>query len=588
MDLHWQLGTRSARLHHMGKKFSRVAHTQRTSAAAYIALAGLTLTVIARFGKLPPNPQIPSQHYDAKTNPLPDVAPIHRRSKLFRRLLSHIQRLNIRSDTVAPLSDSQRRDLHQAIDTLTANHPDQTGVYLLSQGTDAFAARLAVIMSAEKSLDLQYYIWDSDVTGMLLFQAVRQAAERGVRVRLLIDDNNTLGNDPIFVTLNRYPNIEVRLYNPNRYRTLRWLGFIGDLPRLNRRMHNKSLTADNRVSITGGRNIGDEYFAVEGNVFFADLDTLLIGQVVPQISQDFDRYWNSALAYPVEAIVRQRDTSRAVVQYTARRLRRQNRRAKALRKRYLALVKNTAFVTQLRAKGLPLFWARVELVGDDPDKTLGFRSGKLRLRRRVSREFMRILRTPTRQLRIVSPYFVPTKAGTRALIQLAKQGVDIGILTNAMSATDVKIVHSGYAKYRKRLLRHGIDLYEMKPNARTEKFRDKYITGSTGSSLHAKTFEIDGQKIFIGSYNFDPRSEQFNTEMGVIVHSPALAQTVFDGLQQNVPTASYRVRLKFGRLRWITHEHGKTLVYTHEPNTQAWERAAVWLLAHLPFVEVLL
>lgn len=585
--MHWQRFAQQPILSQLGKQIGRVTH-HRLRAANYVALAGVSLIAMARFGKLPPNPQIPSQHYDANTNPLPNIAPIHRKPKLFRRLLSHIQRLNIRSDTVAPMSADQRRALHEAIDALTAKHPNQTGVYLLGQGTDAFAARLAAIMSAEKSLDLQYYIWDSDVTGMLLLQALRQAAERGVRVRLLIDDNNTLGNDPIFITLNRHPNIEVRLYNPNRYRTLRWLGFIGDLPRLNRRMHNKSLTADNRVSLTGGRNIGDEYFAVEGNVFFADLDTLLIGQVVPQISQDFDRYWNSPLAYPVEAIVRQRHSSRAVVQHTVRRLRRQNRRSKALRKRYLTMVKNTDFVTQLRDKGLPLFWARVELVSDDPDKTLAIRTGKRSLRRRVSHDFMRILRTPTRQLRIVSPYFVPTKAGTRALIDLAKQGVDIAVLTNAMSATDVKIVHSGYAKYRKRLLRHGIRLYEMKPNARTQKFRDRYVTGSTGSSLHAKTFEIDGQKIFIGSYNLDPRSERFNTEMGVIVHSPKLAQTVFDELQQNVATASYHVQLKLGRLRWSTQEHGKTQIYTHEPNTQAWERAAVWLMAHVPFVEVLL
>lgn len=491
------------------------------------------------------------------------------------------------SNDLPPSTPSSRfqslgsQSLANGIADLVKANPNKTGVYPLNNGMDAFAARMLLIMTAEKTLDLQYYIWNNDITGNLMFQAIKDAADRGVRVRLLLDDNNTRGLDPTLWLLDKHPNIEVRLMNPNTYRAWRWLGFVGDFKRLNHRMHNKSITADSQISITGGRNIGDEYFSLNQQTVFSDLDIMTVGNVVPQISQDFDRYWNHRLAFPLTDMVNQPEQAALnkvftpSTQKTDKTSSQQLDPVLTMKDAYLKRIVALDFVNQIKQQRLKLYWTTTDFISDDPDKLLGEPSNKIQ-------RIVDSLGNTQRHLNLVSAYFVPTQGGVDYFVGLAKKGVDIKVLTNAMSATDVKVVHAGYAKHRKQLIENGIKLYEMKPNAVKDQLRDSYLTGNSGTSLHAKTFESDGERIYIGSFNFDPRSASLNTEMGITIHSPAMAQYMAHDYEKSLPTSSYAVTLNGDNLQWQTIENGKPVTYTEEPHTKSWERTVVWMLSHLP------
>ncbi|MBA4094770.1 MAG: hypothetical protein C0489_11885, partial [Candidatus Accumulibacter sp.] len=381
--------------------------------------------------------------------------------------------------------------LGQAIAPLAAVHPGRSGVHPLIDGRDAFAARILLARSAERSLDVQYYIWRGDLTGTLMLDTLRSAAARGVRVRLLLDDNNTGGLDPILAAFDREPNVEVRLFNPFALRRWRGFGYLTDFSRLNRRMHNKSFTADSQATIVGGRNIGDEYFGVAGEMLFVDLDVLAVGPVVRDVSQDFDRYWNSASAYPVAALVDGTDAEppAALAQ-----------RAAALREqpgaqRYLEAIRTSPFAEQLVQRRLPLEWSVTRLVSDDPAKVLGQADPE----ERMAVGLRKLLGEPKRQLDLVSPYFVPSKEAAQTLGDIARGGVRVRVLTNSLEATDVAAVHAGYAKWRRELIAAGVSLFELRrrwgpelPQAGKGRF------GSSASSLHAKTFGVDGRAVYIG------------------------------------------------------------------------------------------
>ncbi len=478
------------------------------------------------------------------------------------------------------------QSMADGIAELVKSNPQKTGVYPLPDGMDAFAARMLLISTAEKTLDVQYYIWNNDITGNLMFQAIKEAAERGVRVRLLIDDNNTRGLDPTLWVLNDHPNIEVRLMNPNRFRSWRWLGFVGDFERLNHRMHNKSITADSQITITGGRNIGDEYFSLNQEMVFSDLDVLMVGHIVPQMSQAFDQYWNHKLAFPITDLVKKPEPS-ALNQVFTPKTQKADKPASQqldpvlkLKNDYLKRLVAIDFVNQIKQQKLPLYWASVQLLTDNPDK-LGSKANTQGL------DINQSLGKISRELNLISAYFVPTEQGTDYFINLAKKGVAVNILTNAMSATDVKLVHSGYAKHRKDLLKAGVKLYELKPNAIKDNLRDSYLTGSSATSLHAKTFESDGEKVYIGSFNFDPRSALTNTELGVAIAHPVLANKIRNEFLQALPTTSYTLSLKDDNIQWSTLENGQIVTYDEEPQTKAWQRTVVWMLSHLPLEKFL-
>ena len=467
--------------------------------------------------------------------------------------------------------------LGQAIAPQLLEHPEQSGIHPLPDPLEAFAARMLLAHAAERSLDVQYYIWRGDQTGTLLLQALVAAADRGVRVRLLLDDGGTAGLDRELAALAQHPRIEVRLFNPFVLRWPKPLGYVTDFARANRRMHNKSFTADNQASIVGGRNVGDEYFGATDGVLFSDVDVLAVGPIVPEVSQDFDRYWDSPSAWPAQAILPPTsDADRAQLAANATRI-----AASGAAQAYTQAVRQTPFITDLLAQTLALQWSRVQMVSDDPAKVLGQapRSGLL------VDQLHRVLGTPQRSVSLVSPYFVPTAAGTEALARLSRSGVAVRVMTNAYEATDVPLVHAGYAQYRKALLQSGVALYEMQHMAPPGQDRHARLNplGSSGSSLHAKTFAIDGERAFVGSFNFDPRSALLNTELGFVIDSPVLARQIDQAFDTEVPRRSYTLQLSpSGAIEWRSTGSSPPTVHTVEPGSRWWSRAGLKLMSWLP------
>jgi putative cardiolipin synthase len=472
--------------------------------------------------------------------------------------------------------DTAGTRLGAGVTPLVQAHPGLSGIYPLVDGRDAFAARALLANHAERSIDLQYYIWRNDLTGVLMLDALRRAAARGVRVRLLLDDNNTAGLDPTLVALDRDPNIEVRLFNPFAQRAWRSLGYLTDFARLNRRMHNKSFTVDNQVTIVGGRNIGDEYFDAAGDVLFVDLDVMAIGPAVRAVSRDFDRYWNSESAYPITALVdgEAAEAPRALAERAAA------MSTKPAAQAYLQALRTLPFVEQLAQRSLPLEWAEARLVSDDPAKVRG--AGQAQAR--VGVRLRALLGEPQRQLDLVSPYFVPGKETTAALTAISAQGARVRILTNSLEATDVAAVHAGYVKWRRELLQAGVSIYELRREgiAQTQQRRVGAL-GSSASSLHAKTFAVDRQRIFVGSFNLDPRSLDLNTEMGLVIDSPALAAELDTRLTDTMPAQAYQVTLgPDGKLVWLEQTSQQVVRHEEEPGAGFWKRAEVRLLSWLP------
>ena len=348
------------------------------------------------------------------------------------------------------LQDTADTAIGRALAESSARHPGLTGLHLLDDGQDAFAARALLARAAERSIDAQYYIWHGDITGTLLFNELRAAADRGVRVRLLQDDNTTYGLDETLAALDAHPNIEVRLFNPFLIRSPRWIGYVTDFSRLNRRMHNKSFTVDNQATIIGGRNIGDEYFGAGDGGLFVDLDVLAIGPVVREVSSDFDRYWASASSYPADRILPRVPASRLEeIDADAQRIEKD-----PAAQRFVDALQRTPIITRLAESSLPLYWSPVRLVSDDPAKALGQAPREGLLITRLDR----LLERPEQHLQLVSGYFVPTKKGVDGFTAMAERGVDLNIITNALEATDVPVVHAGYAKRRKPLLEAGVRL----------------------------------------------------------------------------------------------------------------------------------
>jgi cardiolipin synthase C len=498
---------------------------------------------------------------------------------VLRRFVGILPTLEGRTESHA-LEDTTGTRLHAALAPMIDAHPGLSGVFELHDGRDAFAARVLLCEAAERTLDLQYYIWRNDMSGTRVFEAVKNAADRGVRVRLLLDDNNTGGLDPWIGALDSHPLIEVRLFNPFVMRRWRWRNYLGDFPRLNRRMHNKSFTADNLVTIVGGRNMSDEYFEAHAKVSFVDLDVLATGPVVREVSKSFDEYWESESSYPAERIIGR--ATKMAVKRTAKMARAALSEPKAVA--YANALASCFLVQDLLAGKMRFHWAKTRMMADDPAKALD----RARLRDTLPERLRVALGSPQRELLLVSPYLVPTSSGVSEFMRLGHAGVTIRILTNALEATDVAIVHAGYAKRRRRLLEAGVTLFELRRTTprRTRRERrmrrDRRLTGSSGSSLHAKTFAIDGNRVFIGSLNFDPRSARLNTEIGFLIDSPKLAQTLADWFEDEVPARAYRVELdRHHRLRWVAMDDEEVIYYA-EPGTSVWQRAGVALLALLP------
>ncbi len=358
-------------------------------------------------------------------------------------------------------------------------------------------------------------------------------------------------------------------------RNFRPVAYLSDFSRLNRRMHNKSFTADGVVSIVGGRNIGDEYFGAGEGVMFADLDVAVTGPVVAAIQTDFDRYWRSESTYAAERILPP-NTAAAALNTEASQ--------DAATQGYLKRLRESDFAAQLLQNNITFTWAPATLFSDDPAKGLG----KALPDNTVIAHITPLMDSAQHELMIVSPYFVPTRKGTDMLSTIAQRGVNVAVLTNSLAATDVGVVHAGYAKYRRDLLANGVRLFELKPEATITDAEKGAIGGSSGASLHAKTFTVDGRYLFVGSFNMDPRSATLNTEMGLVFDHPQLAQRISQDLHQHVAEHTYAVMLdKQGKLQWHTQENSRNITLDTEPQSGPIQRIGLWIMSKLPIEHLL-
>ena len=472
-----------------------------------------------------------------------------------------------------PLVDASRAALGNR------QQDQQSGFYLLNDGLSAFVARVSLIETARASLDLQYYIFSDDITGRIIISRLLEAADRGVRVRVLVDDLGTRVDNPLVATLHEHPNIQIRLFNPVKARggLLRLMEMGVTFGRTNHRMHNKLMLADSLVMIAGGRNLGDEYFS-NTNLDFQDVDVLTTGPVVQAGMQSFDDYWNSQAALPVDRVLDAGNAHMALAEMR-----------EAL-KAFLVEQRDSEFVDALRGSSLgrklvagevPLEWGTATLYADPPNKALTHTDTPRE--EYLLNDLKKMLDDAEQRLQISSAYFVPGKPGVALFSDKEKAGVEVSILTNSLSTTDVAIVHSGYSRYRKPLLESGVELWELRAEA-GQRQRMRWFQGESRASLHAKTFVIDHDRSFIGSVNLDGRSLIQNTEVGLLIESEALNRqlsTLFD--RWVASDSAWRLSLNDeNKLQWQAADNGEPVIHEHDPETSRWQRFRVWLLSWLP------
>lgn len=485
------------------------------------------------------------------------------------------------SQTTNTKTDST--DLVAAISEQNEIHPDLSGYHPIVTGANAFASRSILTSMATRNIDAQYYIWHDDQAGQLMLKDLWDAAERGVIVRLLLDDfNNSAKFDQHLLRFASHPNIAVRIINPLMYRKFQTLNFVTGLPRINRRMHNKSMTFDKQITIIGGRNIGDEYLSNDKNSQFADLDVLLIGKVVADIDNSFASYWSAPISFDIQtlATLDKGETTDFLEGLDKLRADEKNNSKSSLDV-YKTAIEDSSIDSDLIYKRVPFRWTDMQFLSDDVGKL----TKTVPANTNLVHQLRTLLGSPTKRLTIISSYFVPTKDGVNTLVELAEAGIDIKILTNSFDATDVTAVHSGYSQWRPSLLRAGVKIYELKSTASEEKRENKLwkARSQSSTSLHAKTFAVDDYQVFIGSYNVDPRSANINTEMGVIINDEELAKQLHSALSDELLGQAYEVKLlENGSLQWHTVEAGEKVVYDSEPRVDISDHVWLTIMSWLP------
>lgn len=474
--------------------------------------------------------------------------------------------------------------LQAAADALSVAHSGRSAVRLIPDGREAFALRVQSARLAQRTLDVQTYIWRDDATGRFIAHELLCAADRGVQVRVLLDDMDARPRQVVLEALDRHPNITVRLFNPFRTRS-GWLRTIAEISqrgkRLNRRMHNKVWIADGCIAISGGRNIGDEYFSAAEHINFIDLDVMLLGPAIDEACSEFERYWECRLAVPVSRLRR----------YSRERLDPERLRARLEASARAAATtdyaRDVAGETTLAALfDRDFVWSRhVRVVADDPRKALGEAGAESS---RVLDSIATRIRATSREVQLISPYFVPGVGGTAALRSLVHQGASVEILTNSLSATDVAIVHSGYAKYREPLLEAGVRIFELKSAFAPDEGHTRFRVGSSRASLHTKAAVIDGEHVFVGSFNIDPRSAELNCEMGVWIRNRLLADELRRSFRRGTsPRHAFELRVNDAGLEWVECEGERKIIHRREPYAGWLRRTIVRILEALPIESLL-
>jgi putative cardiolipin synthase len=470
-------------------------------------------------------------------------------------------------------------------------NPGTSGFQLLNKGSESLNMRLAMIRAAEKTLDMQYYAIHDDITANLLLEALLRAAERGVRIRFLLDNIAVNDVSRSLSAMDNVQNIEIRIFNPltTRDQSLpsRIAGLFTDLEKATKRMHNKVLIVDNQMAVTGGRNLGDEYFDAAGDVNFNDLDILAAGPVVAKMSNSFDEYWNSEDAFPILTLYPRSTDPKALAKI------RQELRdnwEKQLKKPDGKQMLESRLSERLKNAEIPLIWAPAELAVDDAEK---IDKPEEHVVSKPLRYMTYLANKGKNEFVLVSPYFVPQQEGVDWLGSLVKRGMDVKVLTNSLSSTDVVAVHMGYQRYRKDVIKSGVELYEMKTvSGKRPRQRLFGSSAPAHASLHSKVYVVDKKDIVIGSFNFDPRSVDLNTEIALVIHSPALASQLLKMFNETTqPDSSYRVLLdeksKTACLVWVTKENGREVRYKHDPKAGIWRNVQWRLMALLPIEDQL-
>jgi cardiolipin synthase C len=475
-----------------------------------------------------------------------------------------------------------------------SEHGGNSGFRIIPVGVDGFLTRVQMIDAAERTLDVQYFIFRGDETGRLITAALLRAADRGVRIRILIDDGDTVAGDEQILALSGHPSVELRIFNPFGYRGhahwLRAAEFLFNMPRLDYRMHNKLLVSDNAVALIGGRNIGNQYFQMDPESQFADDDVFTVGPVVQKLSETFDEFWNSKLAIPAAALGGGKHAAATLAKSRHHLLwSRPMRTLDSPGIDYAALIKTDEPYAGMVAGRLPLVWAQAQVVSDSPDKkdvVNGAQPGRLMVRP-VTKAAAQV----HTELLMVTPYFIPARDEMQLLNTLLRQSTRVAILTNSLESAPDVMAQAGYVRYRRSMLENGADVYEVRSMLGSQRGSGQTVRISRfgNYSLHAKLFVFDRQRLFIGSMNFDQRSKRLNTEIGLIIESPELAQQIctrFASMTQ--PQNAYVVSLSAGkppasrRLVWTTIEQGKVVEYTQEPARSWGQRMKARLLAFLP------
>ena len=461
---------------------------------------------------------------------------------------------------------------------------EHSGFRLMPLGVYSLDARVQLAQRAQRSLVVQYYQFENDATGRLLMRALREAGARGVQVRLLVDDLYTTKSQQLLLALSQTPNVDVRLFNPfccgrNGFLS-RFAASPHEIGRLNHRMHNKLFIADGAMAVVGGRNIADEYFVLSEAQNFIDMDALVVGKVLPQLESIFDAYWNSEQVWPVADIVRgEGGRTPTAADFDA-----SIGMAAAPPKIVLPpsdVLGYGPIAEELDGGRMGLLWGEAHAIADPPTKPTTMTADEA-IATSVTMKVWTLLMDAKFEVDLTSPYLVPGERGMAAFEDLAKRKVKLTLLTNSLAANDEPLVHTGYARYRERLLKSGADLYELSPQ-RTIAGERFGMFGKSLGRLHSKTAAIDKTRIFIGSMNLDPRSASQNTEMGVVVDSPQLAREMLRVINISKLQNSYRLRLakEGGTLQWLTNDGEKEVILTSEPESSFFQRLHNLLIAPL-------
>lgn len=480
-----------------------------------------------------------------------------------------------------PIDLNVKTRLDQMVEPYLIKHPEGTGLYLLDDNLEAYADRILLARSAERTLDLQYYIWHNDLTGNMLGYELLKAADRGVFIRILLDDMNAVSKDSVLSGLAQHPQVEIRLFNPiysRRNIVTRTVEMLFRGLSLNRRMHNKSMIADGQLAIIGGRNIGNEYFDADPETNFFDVDLLLMGKAVKEAEAIFEDFWDSQASIPAKQVNFTQKNTLQKLRSTPLAL---TDSEQQLLTDYQKAMAGRFTIEDVIKKPEQFVWSNdVRVLSDPPEKVFGRNEENWLITNILPQTWQKA----ESSLYLISPYFVPGAEGTALLAELSRAGKTVGILTNSLAANDVPMVHAGYAPYREDLLKNGVHLYELMPFNVDYKLSKEMKIGASGASLHTKAFLIDEHSGFIGSFNLDPRSARLNTEMGVFFDNPAIVEALMKSYESVIDGQnSYRLIWENNQIVWLDDaQPEESKRWTTDPETSWFKRAIVKVVSWLP------